>query len=687
METEGRRVLKIYGDEADVFSKGYICPKAAALQDLYEDPDRLREPVKRVGARWVTISWKAAFDEVIEGIKGIQKQHGRNAMSFYQGNPSVHCLGIMTLGQLFVRSVRTRNRFSATSADQLPHMLAAQQMFGNQLRMPVPDIDRTSFLVIVGGNPLVSNGSIMTAPGMKRRLQALQSRGGKFVVLDPRRTQTAAHADQHIPVRPGSDAYLLLALVQTLFAEKRVRVGRLEHRIDGLEALRQGTLDFTAEEAERRCGVPAETIRSLARRASEAERPVFYGRMGACTQAFGGLNAWLINVLNVLVGALDEVGGAMFANPAFDLPGLAPKLGLCGHFDAYRSRVRGLPEFGGEFPVATMADEMLEEGEGQIRGLMTIAGNPVLSTPNGPKLETALRGLDFMVAVDPYINETTVHANIILPPTTALERDHYDIAFGMFMVRNNAKFAPAVVPREPEQRHDWEIFAELWTRMQHKGGHLESLKARVLRNALLKTGPRAALAAALRVGPHKVSLGQLRKNPHGLDLGALEPMLPAALKTDGRRIQLFTAPYQRDLKRLRAQTAEQQGFPLRLIGRRHLRSNNSWLHNCERLVKGPDRCTLLVHPSDAAECNVRSGDIATLESIVAQVSVPVEVSEEMMPGVVSLPHGWGHTRNETRMEVAQAHSGVSINDLVDESLVDELSGVAILNGVPVRLLS
>ncbi len=681
VSTEGRRVLKIAGDSSDVFSKGYICPKATALQDLYEDPDRLKRPVRRTESGWEELSWEAAFDAVAEGIKRVQAKHGRNAMSFYHGNPSVHNLGIMTHGQLFFRSIRTRNRYSATSADQLPHMSAAEQMFGNQLRMPVPDIDRTTYFVVIGANPIVSNGSIMTAPDMRGRLAALRKRGGTLVVIDPRRTQTAELADEHLRVRPGTDAFLLMALVHTLFAEHLTSLGRLSNFVDGLEEVRELAAGVTPEMAASETGVTAESILSIARGAAKASRPVFYGRMGVCTQEFGGLNAWLINVLNVLVGALDAPGGAMFPNPAFDLPALGERFGLKGHYNKYQSRVRGLPECAGELPVSTLADEILTGGEGQIRGLMTIAGNPVLSTPNGAKLGKALEGIEFMVAVDPYINETTKHAHIILPPTTALERDHYDVAFGMLMVRNNAKFSPAVFEREIEQRHDWEIFSELWARMQGKGKLTSAALRRVMRYAT----PRAAVALALRAGPHKVSLGKLLKTPEGVDLGALTSMLPASLATKDKRIKLVTEPYRRDVTRLLESRTRDEAFGLRLIGRRHLRSNNSWLHNSKRLVKGKPRCTVLVHPDDAKEHGLGHGDLATIESRVGRVVAPVEVTDDVLRGVVSLPHGWGHTRSGTQLEVANAHPGVSVNDLTDDSVVDALSGTAVLNGVPVRL--
>ncbi len=686
VETDDRKVLKIRGDEKDPFSKGYICPKAAALQDLYEDPDRLKQPVRRVGNGWETISWQSAFDEVASKLKSTQLAGGNNALGLYLGNPGVHNLGIMTIGLIYTRTIRTRNRFSATSADQLPHMLAAQQMFGNQLRMPVPDLDHTDFFVVLGGNPLVSNGSIMTAPNMKARIADIRKRGGEVVVVDPRQTETAKASDQHLFIRPGSDAFFLLAIVQTLFQSGEVNIGRLAEHTEGVETLRDLSSSFSPETVAEQTGVGAEAIKDLARRASAAKRPVFYGRIGICTQEFGGLSAWLLNAVNLLLGALDEVGGSMFPNPAFDLPGLARRAGLLGHYDKYRSRVRDLPEFGGELPVSTMADEMLTPGKGQIRALMTIAGNPVLSTPNGSKLEKALAGLDFMVSIDPYINETTKHAHIILPPTTALERDHYDVAFGMLMVRNHAKYVKAVFPREKDQRHDWEILAELLGRHQMGTGRMGALKAAALSKVLLRTGPRPIVAMALRTGPYKLSLKELeRHHPHGMDLGPMKSILPNKLNTRDKRIHLVPDIYKQDLARLAKQEVEQSDFPLRLIGRRSLRSNNSWLHNSYRLVKGKDRCTLLIHPNDAANYGLQSGDKVTIQSRVAALQVAVEVTSAIMQGVVSLPHGWGHHRSGTRLQVAEANAGVSVNDLTDDSVVDKLSGVAVLSGIPVQL--
>jgi anaerobic selenocysteine-containing dehydrogenase len=686
VETEAGRVLSIRGDKEDPFSRGYLCPKAAALEDLYEDPDRLRQPVRRSASGWETISWDDAFDEVTRGIEKIQREHGKNAMAFYLGNPSVHNLGVLTTGQLFLRSVRTRSRFSATSADQLPHMLASLLMFGNQLRIPVPDIDRSDYFVIMGGNPLVSNGSLMTAPNMKGRLEEMRKRGGKVVVVDPRRTRTAESADEHLFIRPGSDALLLLAVVHTLFEEDLVSLGRLASMTEGVEHLRSLSRRYAPEAVESATGVAPDEIRQLARSASAARAAVFYGRLGLCAQEFGGLALWLINAINILTGNLDRPGGAMFTTPAFDLPGLARRGGLLGHYDKYRSRVRNLPEFGGELPVSTMADEMLGEGEGQIRALMTIAGNPVLSTPNGKKLDKALEGLEFMVSVDPYINETTRHAHIILPPTTALERDHYDIAFSMFMVRNFAKYAPAVFERGEEQRHDWEIFAELWSRRLGRVGRLGGMKSALSRKLVMKLGPRGLVDLALRFGPHKLRVKKLLENPHGIDLGPLTERLPGVLENRERKILLVPKAYEEDLQRLSASFEEKAGAgSLRLIGRRDLRSNNSWMHNSKRLVKGPTRCTLLVHPEDASRLGLAEGQMASIQSSVGKIEAPVQITEEVMPGVVSLPHGWGHSRSGTRLRVAEAQPGVSLNDLSDDAVLDSMSGNAVLNNIPVEV--
>ncbi|MEZ4316173.1 MAG: molybdopterin oxidoreductase family protein [Myxococcota bacterium] len=680
---EGARVTSIRGDAADPLSRGHVCPKAVALQDLHTDPDRLRGPIRRTDSGWEPLGWTEAFDLVAERLRAVQQAHGRDAVAVYQGNPTIHNLGAMLFAPDFVRSLRTRNRFSATSADQLPHQFVAWLLYGHQLAMPIPDLDHTDLLLLLGSNPLASNGSIMTVPDVRNRLKALQARGGRFVVVDPRRTETAELADTHLFVRPGSDAALLAGMVHTLFEEDLVSLGRLEAFVDGVDRVRDAVADLAPEAVAGFVGLDADHIRSLARELAGAPRAAVHGRLGVCTQAFGGLAQWLVHVLNILTGNLDRVGGVLWTSPAVDLLARSG----AGSFDRWRSRVRGLPEFGGELPVSALAEDILTPGEGRIRALVTSAGNPVLSTPNGTRLEQALPDLDFMVSIDPFLNETTCHADVILPPVSPLERDHYDLVFHALAVRNTARFSPAVFERAESHRHDWEIFAELTRRMQHG-----SLRDRLTRRALRTLGPRRQLDYALRTGPYGtlsplgdgLSLRKLEESPHGIDLGPLRPQLPDRLwKRD--RIPLAPDLVLADLPRLRESVHGARSQGLVLIGRRHLRSNNSWMHNSERLVRGRDRCTLLVHPEDAARAGLSDGQVAHVQSAVGAVEVPVEVSDTVMPGVVSLPHGWGHGRRGTQQSVASAHPGVSVNDLTDPAAVDALTGNAVLNGVPVEI--
>ncbi len=689
LRLEGDRVLEVRGDPEDPLSQGHVCPKVLGLKAVHEDPDRLRTPQKRIGDRWESIGWDQAFEEVSARLREVRARHGRKAVAVYQGNPTVHNIGSMLFGQLFVRALRTPHKYSATSLDQLPHMLASLEMFGHQLLLPVPDVDRSDHLLMLGANPLVSNGSLMSGGDIGGRLKALQARGGRLIVVDPRRTETAAIADTHVFVRPGADALLLAALVREVIAAGP-RLGRLAAFTDGLDALRAAVDDFTPERVAGATGVPSETLRALARGLLEAERPVVYGRMGVCTQRFGGLAAWLVNALNLVLGRVDAEGGAMFTTPALDAVSAAARLGQAGHFARRRSRVRGLPEFGGELPAATLAEEIDTPGEGQIRALVTSAGNPVLSAPNGRRLDAALPGLELMISIDIYRNETTRHAHYILPPTFGIEHEHYDAAFHLLAVRNTAKYAPAAVARGPDARHDWEIFVELASRLD--ASPLGRVKGRAQRAALLRMGPGPILDLGLRVGPYGrardgrpgLTLARLAAAPHGVDLGPLQPVLPGRLFTPEGRIRLAPAVFLADLPRLR-ECLDEAPAELVLIGRRDLRTNNSWMHNDRRFVKGKPRCTLLMHPDDAAARGLESGGRARLRSRVGSVEVPVELDEALMPGVVSLPHGWGHHREGMALAVASAHAGVSINDVIDERDVDALSGTAALNGQPVEV--
>ncbi len=678
---EGDRVTDVRGDDDDPFSRGYICPKATALADLHEDPDRLRRPVVRDGAAWREVGWDEAYDLVATRLRELRARHGKDAIGVYQGNPTAHNLGLVTFGQLLLRTLGTRNQFSATSLDQLPHMLAALLMFGNQLLMPVPDIDRSELFICLGANPLASNGSIMTAPDVRGRLKAIRDRGGRVIVLDPRRTETAERADRHLFIRPGTDAVLLLAMIRTLFDEGLASPGRIP--VAGLDALQGAARPWTADRAAAITGVPADEIRGLARALAGTRRAVLYGRIGVCTQEFGGLAAWLCYAVNALTGHLDEPGGLMFTTPAIDPLPLAARLGFDGGFARWRSRVSGKPEFGGELPVAVLAEEIETPGAGQIRALITSAGNPVLSAPGGPRLERALGTLEFMVSIDPYINETTRFAHVILPPTSPLERSHYDVALNAFAVRNVAKYSPALFPRAAGDRHDWEICLALWTRLgpARRLGPL----ARLLERGLGRLGPEAILELGLRTGPHRLSLARLREAVHGLDLGPLEPRLPARLGTSDRAVQLAPAALLADLPRLERRWARPPDGGLVLIGRRHLRSNNSWMHNSERLVKGPPRCTLLIHPEDAAPRKLADGGRARVSTRTGAIELPVEITDAMMRGVVSIPHGWGHGREGVRLRVAARVPGASMNDIVDPAAIDELSGTSALTGQTVEV--
>jgi anaerobic selenocysteine-containing dehydrogenase len=678
--TVGDRVTDVRGDDEDPFSRGYICPKATALPDLHDDPDRLRRPMVRDGGSWREVGWDHAYDLVAARLGELRARHGRDAIAVYQGNPTAHNLGLLTFGQLLLRTLGTRNQYSATSLDQLPHMLAALLMFGNQLLMPVPDIERSELFICLGANPLASNGSLMTAPDVRGRLKAIRDRGGRVIVLDPRRTETAERADRHLFIRPGTDAVLLLAMIHALFDEGLASPGRIP--VAGLDVLRAAAGPWTPERAAAITGVAAAELRDLARALAATKRAVLYGRIGVCTQEFGGLAAWLCYAVNAITGHLDEPGGLMFTTPAVDPLRLAALLGFDGGFARWRSRVSGKPEFGGELPVAALAEEIEAPGPGQVRALITSAGNPVLSVPGGPRLERALGTLDFMVSIDPYLNETTRLAHVILPPTSPLERSHYDVALNAFAVRNVAKYSPPLFPRAAGDRHDWEICLALWTRLgaPRRLGPL----ARLVEGALGRLGPEAILDLALRAGPHRLTLAKLKRAVHGLDLGPLEPRLPARLETRGRAVQLAPAALVADLPRLERRWARPPDG-LVLIGRRHLRSNNSWMHNSERLVKGPPRCTLLIHPEDAASRELVDGGRARVSTPTGAIELPVEVTDAMMRGVVSVPHGWGHGRQGARLRVAARTPGASVNDIVDPARIDELSGTSALTGQPVEV--
>ena len=681
IQTEGDTVLDIRGDRDDPLSRGHVCPKAVALKDIHEDPDRLRKPVKRIrtaaGAyQHVEIDWPEALDLAAGALAATIEHHGVDAVGAYFGNPSVHNYGMLTHQRNLFRHIRTRNRFSATSVDQLPHHLVSLWCFGHMLLHPIPDVDRTHYFLMLGANPLASNGSIWTVPDVRRRLKDLKARGGKLVVVDPRRTETAELATEHVFIRPGTDAAFLLAMIHVLFRDDLVSPGPLAAFTDGLEEIGVAVVELTPEWAAPLTGIPAASIERIAHDLANAEAGICYGRMGVSTQAFGALCQWAIQVINVATGHLDKPGGSLFTRPAMDqVVNTGP-----GGFGRFASRARGLPEFNYELPAATMADEIRTPGEGQIRLMFTGAGNPVLSTPNGRALDEALEELDFMISVDPALNETTRHADVILPPSSPLEHDHYDIAFHNLAIRNTARYNPAVFDKPEEAMHDWEIFSALG----------ERLAALLNLEPMPSHPPDRLVDAALRGGPYgddtewQLSIDKLKAHPSGIDLGPLEPSCPERLQTPGQRIQLAIPEVLEDIQRFTRETSTLDEH-YRLIGRRHVRDNNSWMHNHHRLMKGKPRCQLLMNPDDVEKEGWKPGMWVTIKSRVGSIEAELAASDEMMPGVVSLPHGYGHGQAGTRGQIASRHAGISCNDITDEQYVDQLSGNAAVNGVSVRL--
>jgi anaerobic selenocysteine-containing dehydrogenase len=666
---EGSKVVSIKGDPDDVLSRGHICPKATAIADLQDDPDRLRAPLKRTAAGWQPIGWDQAFAEIGQRFAAVRASGGAGGL--YVGNPTAHnySVGMMT-GHL-KRAIGTRFIWSASTVDQIPHQLVQFWMFGHNSLFPIADIDRTETMLIIGGNPMASNGSVWTVPGIRHRIKALQDRGGKLIVVDPRRTETAELADTHLFIRPGTDPAFLAALLLALDEAGAINPGRLAPMLDSFDEALAALRAFDIATLATHCGIAEQDIRAVASRLGSGAPAITYGRMGVSTAEFGTLNHWLIQLLNIATGNLDAQGGMMFSNPGVDVVAQAGQ----GTWGRFRSRVSGLPEIMSELPVVTMAEEITTPGEGQVKALFTVAGNPVLSCPDGKALDAALETLDLMVSVDMYVTETSRHAHYILPPCGPLQKDHYALFLGAIAVRNYAKYSPALLPMGAD-KSDWEIVGGLATAILTAQGQ----PAPNLRH------PRDTLDHMLQKSPHGLTLEQVEAHPHGLDLGELQPgRLPERLHTPDRTIRCLPEAIPAELQRFAERMAETPTEALRLIGRRHLRSNNSWLHNSKRLLKGPDRCTLMIHPDDAQARGIADGQPVTITSRIGEVTAPAEITDSVMPGTVSLPHGWGHGRDGVQLSVARTKPGVSLNDLTDRQRFDPLSGNAALNGLPVAV--
>jgi anaerobic selenocysteine-containing dehydrogenase len=713
LEVEDGTLTRVRGDREDVFSHGFICPKGGSLKALQEDPDRLRVPLVRRGGRLVEASWDEALAEVGRRLPPLIEAHGRDAVGVYVGNPAVHNLALTLYSRVFLKALGSRSVFTASTVDQMPKHVSAGLMFGTMLSIPIPDVDRTDHLLMLGANPLASNGSLMTAPDMRGRLRGIRERGGRVVVVDPRRSRTAEHADEHHFIRPGTDAMLLAAIARTLFEEGLVAPGRLAEHVDGIEEVGRLVEPFTPEAVADACGIASGEIRRMARELAAAPRAAVYGRIGTSTVEFGTLASWLVDVLNVLTGNLDRPGGAMFPKAAAGAANVhgAPGRGRGARLGRWASRVRGLPEVFGELPVACMAEEIDTPGDGQVRALVTIAGNPALSTPNSGRLGHALEGLDFMVSLDVYVNETTRHADVILPGPTPLEHGHYDLAFYQLAVRNVANYTPPVLAAAPGVPQEWETLLRLTAIVAGPGaaadvdaidGFVAAEAVRretaretgplagrdpddVLAELGARRGPERLLDLMLRSGPYDLTLADLEQAPHGIDLGPLQARIPEVLRTPSGRIELAPEPIAADVERLRGALSRRRDGGMVLIGRRQLRSNNSWMHNLEPLVKGRESCTAHVHPDDATRLGLADGGRVRVRSRVGEIEAQLEVTDAVMPGVVSIPHGWGHDVDGIRMAVAARHPGANSNLLADETLIDPLSGNAVLNGIPVEI--
>ncbi|KMO97094.1 molybdopterin oxidoreductase family protein [Streptomyces roseus] len=735
---EGTTVTGARGDREDVFSRGFICPKGAAFGGLDADPDRLRTPLVRRDGRLREATWDEAYEAVAAAIPALVRECGPQSVGVVLGNPNVHTMAGNLYPPLLLKALGTRNFFTASTLDQMPKHVSSGLLFGDPFAIAVPDLDRTDFLLLLGANPVESNGSLCTAPDFPGRLKALRARGGTLVVVDPRRTRTAKLADLHLAPRPGSDALLLAALAHTLLAERLAAPGALAERTEGLGELAEALARFTPEAVAPACDLTAAEIRDLARALAAAPTAAVYGRIGSCTVEYGTLASWLIDVLNILTGNLDRPGGALFPLPA---AGPRPRPAGPGKGFAlgrWLSRVSGHPEAKSELPIAALAEEIETPGEGRIRALVAIAANPVLSAPDGRRLDAALAGLDFMVSIDPYLNETSRHAHVVLPPPPPSQSAHHDFAFNGFAIRNQVRYSRPAVPLEADRLDECEIHARLVLAVSGRYGSAapSAVDEMVIHGVLAKEtadprsplhgqdpqrlaglltgddGPERRLDLMLRLGPYGdrfglggapgagpgaaedapasgaaaegLSLDRLLAHPHGIDLGPLRPRLPEVLRTRSGRIELLPDPITAELPRLRAALADRPAT-LVLVGRRHLRSNNSWLHNVPALTGGSNRCTLQVHPEDAGRLGLTEGGMARITADGGSLEVPVEVTDTVRTGVVSLPHGWGHDRDGARLSVASAAPGVNVNQLLDGSLLDPLSGTAVLNGFPVEL--
>ncbi|RIK10740.1 MAG: hypothetical protein DCC49_02115 [Acidobacteria bacterium] len=724
IEHSGRDIRRIRGDMADPFSRGHICPKGSAHKDLLNDPDRLRHPMRRIGSEWHEISWREAVTETARQLVAAQREGGRDAAALYYGNPMGHNYQAMLALLPLIRYLGSRNTYTSNSVDAYPRMLVSRLLYGNQAILPVPDVERTEMLVIMGANPMVSHGSVMGIPDTKRRLSAIGERGGEIVVIDPRRTETAAIANEHLAIRPGTDAYLLLSVLNTLERDGLIQLRHLEPIVENLDQVLDLAAQYSPDRTEGVTGVSASAARKLARRFGETERAVWYGRMGTSAQEFGTLTTWLIDVVNIATGKLDSPGGPMFTTPAVDLAALSKVLREPGKYGRWRSRVAGLAEFNAERPVAALVDELETPGRGQIKAMLIVAGNPVLTNPGSARLEKALGDIGFLASIDYYINETNWRADIVMPPSLALESDQYPALEHSIAIRNSAHFSPAVFAREPGTRHELEILTSLISAIASER-RIPNVVARAAGGAIKwAIGSGVLLDVLLRLGPQRLSLSELKRQPHGIDLGPLEPHLPQILQTPGGGIDLAPSLVMADVLRLAERFGRSGGSgalgggmlgggvvgvpsggpggvlgggatetspgpvsnsEILLISRRTLKGMNSWMHNLRSLSRGRESCTIQLNPLDAKERGIADGDKVVVESAEGMIEVTAEVTDAVMAGVASMTIGWGHDSPGAQLSVASGRPGSNINVVVDPGVVDRPSGTSVVNGVPVKI--
>jgi anaerobic selenocysteine-containing dehydrogenase len=713
VHVEDDQVALIRPDRDDVWSKGFICPKGTTLGHLHHDPDRLRAPMIREGDQWREATWDEAFAKCDELLRAVVAEHGKESVSCYIGNPTAHNFSLGRYVGLFIALSELATIYSAGTVDQWPKNVSCMLMYGEMWWIPTPDVHRTHYWLIMGGNPQASQGSLVACPDILGEIEKIRARGGKTVVIDPRRTGTADKADEWVPIVPGTDAAFLLAICHVLFAEDLVDLGTVADIVNGVDDVRRIAAEFPPERVTATTQVPADTIRTIAREIAAAPSAAVYGRIGLCNQEFGTLASWLIDVVNVLSGNFDREGGLMFGNPvawgANTLPN--PEWADGVSFGRWQSRVRGTPEVLGQVPVSCMAEEIATPGEGQLHALVTIAGNPVISSPDAGRLDEALPLLDCMISIDNYLNETTRHAHVILPGLSAFEQPHFDDLITMWAVRSAGNFSPAIFPPPADRPAEWEILTRLGAMLTGMNNadidvamfddgyfgalcEMKGIDPAVAMPLYDHGGPERMLDLQIRTGPFGdrygenpggLTLQSFRDNPHGIDMGPMVPRVREILNTPSGKIELAPEYITDDVERLEKRL-ERTDDSLVLISRRHLRSNNSWMHNVKVLVKGKDRCTLLIHPDDATRAGIEDGKLARVTSEAGTVEVAAEISDEMMPGVVSLPHGWGHDKDGTRLSVAREHAGVNNNLLAPGRLIDPLSNNAVVNGIPVEVV-